>query len=154
MHPNCNALPHSLFKSQAEGAVAAEAAVFGKLLYDDGLFGSDSLAIELHKVIDAQIVDIGIVGDTLRREILAEISTVGTENMGELWKSDVVLQIELSGNTTLIEQFLDIGRNRHRLLFRLFEMFLRLLGLVFDFNVFQLRQRLNSPQQEAVKDYR
>ena len=83
MHPDRNTLPHSLFKGEAEGAVAAESAVFGKLLYDDGLFGSDCLAIELHEVVDAQIVDVGIVGDALTGEILAEIGTVGAENLGE-----------------------------------------------------------------------
>ena len=72
-----------MFKGEAEGAVAAEAAVFGKLLYDDGLSGRDCLTIKLYEVIDAQIVDIGIVGDTLTGEILTEIGTVGAENLGK-----------------------------------------------------------------------
>ena len=65
MHPNCHTLPHSLLKSKAEGAVAAEAAVACQLLHDDGLSVRDCLTIELHEVVDAQVVDIGIVGDSL-----------------------------------------------------------------------------------------
>ena len=58
-------MPHTLLEGETEGTVAAEAAFAGKLLHDDGLSGRDRLTIELHEVIDAQIVDIGIVGDTL-----------------------------------------------------------------------------------------
>ena len=64
-HPGGHTLSHFLFKGEAEGAVAAEAAVVGDLLCCDGLIGSDCLTIELHEVVDAKIVDIGIVGDTL-----------------------------------------------------------------------------------------
>ena len=47
MHPGGHRLPHSLLKSQAESAVAAEAAVACQLLHDDGLSVRDCLAIEL-----------------------------------------------------------------------------------------------------------
>ena len=65
MHPNGHTLSSALLKSQAEGAVAAEAAVACQLLHDDGLSVRDCLTIEFHEVVDAQVVDIGIVGDSL-----------------------------------------------------------------------------------------
>ena len=118
-------MPHALLESETEGAVAAKAAVAGKLLHDDGLSGRDRLMIEFHEVVDAEIVDIGIECDTLVGEILAEIGAVSAENLCKLRKGDVVLQIELGGNTTLIKQFLDVGRYGQR--------------LFFDRNVFKLR---------------
>ena len=55
-HPGGHTLSHFLFKGETEGAVVAEAAFAGKLLYDDGLSGRDRLTIEFHEVVDAQIL--------------------------------------------------------------------------------------------------
>lgn len=64
-HPGCNRLTHALLEGKAEGAVAPVAAVAGELLGNDGLLGCDSLAIEVDEVVDAEVVDISIVSDSL-----------------------------------------------------------------------------------------
>ena len=84
MQPGSYRLTHALLESQTEGAVAAVAAGAGQLLGDDGLSGCRLLMIETHEVADAQVVDIGIVGDALTREILAEIQSVGTDSLCQL----------------------------------------------------------------------
>ena len=85
-HPRRYALSSALHERAAEGAVAAEATLLCQLLGANGLFGSNGFLIATDEVVDAQIVDIGIVGDALTREILAEIRAVGTNGMGQLLK--------------------------------------------------------------------
>ena len=65
MHPGCHGLPHALLEGETEGAVTSVAAIVSKLLGNDGLPCRDSLAIEIHEMVDAQIVDISIVRDAL-----------------------------------------------------------------------------------------
>ena len=62
-HPSLYGLSHALFESEAESAVTAVAAVVGQLLGSEGLLGLDGLVIVADKVIDAEVVDIGIVSD-------------------------------------------------------------------------------------------
>ena len=83
-HPCRHALTRALREGAAEGSVAAEAALVGQLLSDDGLTGSDELPVAADEVVDAQIVDIGIVGSALTREILAEIRAVGANGLGQV----------------------------------------------------------------------
>jgi hypothetical protein len=85
-HPRRYALSSALHERAAEGAVAAEATLVGQLFGTDGQAGGGSLLVEVDEVVDAQIVDIGIVGDALTREILAEIRAVGTNGLGQLLK--------------------------------------------------------------------
>ena len=84
MHPCGHVLTHALFEGKAEGAVAAVTTFAGQLLDNDGLPSGGSLAIEVHEVIDAQVVDISIVSDALTGEILAEIEAVGANSLGQL----------------------------------------------------------------------
>lgn len=84
MHPSCHTLSHALLESEAEGAVTAITAVACQLLCSDRFLSSYSLTIEIHKVIYTQIVDIGIVSNTLTGEILAEIETVGANGLSQL----------------------------------------------------------------------
>ena len=81
-HPDGHALASALFESEAEGAVAAVTAFVGQLLGDDGLAGSCEFLVAGNEVVDAQIVDIGIIGDTLTGEILTEIVTVCAYGLG------------------------------------------------------------------------
>lgn len=109
-HPGCHALSHALLEGQAEGAVAAVAAFTGQLLGSDGLLDSDSLTIEIHKLIDAEVVDVGIVGHAMAGEELAEIVAVDANGCGELLQGKVVLQVKLRTYATLVQQLLDKNR--------------------------------------------
>ena len=102
MHPGGHILTHALLEGEREGTVATIATVVSQLLSGKRPLASDSLAIESDEMIDAQIVDIGIVSRALRREILTKIKTVGTNNLGKLEKGEVVLQIELRVNAMLL----------------------------------------------------
>ena len=82
LHPFRHAHAHALREGSAEGPVGAEAALVGQLLYLDGLSGSDALLVVLDEIVDAQVVDISIIGDALTREILAEIGAVGANSLG------------------------------------------------------------------------
>ena len=59
------------------------------------LMGNDCLMVEFNKMLDAQSVDVGIVSRVLIGEMLAQIKTIGSNNMSKLGKGNVVLQIEL-----------------------------------------------------------
>lgn len=72
-HPSRDALARAQHERTAEGAVSAEAALLGQLLGDDGLAGLGSLLTTADEIVDAQVVDIGVVGDALAGEILAQI---------------------------------------------------------------------------------
>ena len=71
------------------------ATLLSQMLGSDGALGIDGLTIETDKVIDAQIVDIGIVGRALIREILAKIESIGSYNLSKLKKGQVMLQVDL-----------------------------------------------------------
>ena len=72
-HPSLYSLSHALLKGEAEGAVTAVAAVAGQLLGSEGLLGLDGLVIGADKVIDAEVVNIGIVSDARTGERAAEL---------------------------------------------------------------------------------
>ena len=103
VHPCRHALAHTLLESQAEGAIAAIAALASQLLGRERPLISDSLAIKTNEMADAQVVDVGIVIRSLTGEILAEVKTVGTYGFGQLLQGEVVLQVELLFNTMLLQ---------------------------------------------------
>ena len=98
----------ALLEGEAERAVAAVAALGGQLLGGDVATGGHGLAVKTDKVEDAQVVDIGIVGGALTREIHAEIGAVGAQGMRQMRERQVVLQVELRGLTLLLEQQTDV----------------------------------------------
>jgi hypothetical protein len=55
--------------------------VESQLLGSEVVLGGDSLMIEAYEVIDAKIVDISIVSETLAGEILTEVETVGANSL-------------------------------------------------------------------------
>ena len=61
------------------------------------------------EVVDAQVVDIGVVGDALAGEILAEIEAVGANSLSQLVQRQVMLQVELRGGTVLCQLSFDLG---------------------------------------------
>jgi hypothetical protein len=65
-------------------------------------------------VVDAQIVDIGVVRDALTGEILAEIVAVGTNGLRQLLQRKVVLQVKLGSIAMLFQQEARLGRRVFR----------------------------------------
>ena len=63
----------------------------GQLLGSDRLTGCGSLTIEAHEILDAQVIDIGIVSYSLAGEMLAEIVSVGSDDMSKLREGEIVL---------------------------------------------------------------
>ena len=93
VHPCGDALSGALHEGAAEGSVAAEAALLSQLLGDDGLSGCGQFLVAFDEVVDAQIINIGIIRDALTREILAEIGSVGAYGLCQLLQGEVVLQV-------------------------------------------------------------
>ena len=77
MRPRRYTLTCSLLESQAKSAIAAVTTIDGQLSDGKGLLLGGSLLVELDEVVDAQIIDIGVVRDAMTGEILAEIAAVG-----------------------------------------------------------------------------
>ncbi len=73
IHPHRDALTGALQERAAEGAVTSESALQRQLLNGDILPGSGQFPAAANEVVDAQTVDIGIVGDALTGEVLAEV---------------------------------------------------------------------------------
>ena len=78
IHPGRHGLSHALFEGGAEGAVATEAAIVGQLLGGERTLVSDGIVVEVDEMADAQAVDVGVVGQPLLGEMLAEVVMVGT----------------------------------------------------------------------------
>ena len=108
-HPRGDALAGALLEGEAEGAVAAVAAFAGQLLGYDGHSGSDDLLVAADEVVDAQVIDIGVVGDALTGEELAEVEAVGANGLGQLLQREVVLQVKLRGDAVLCQLSFDLG---------------------------------------------
>ena len=108
-HPRGDALAGALLEGEAEGAVAAVAAFAGQLLGYDGHSGSDDLLVATDEVVDAQVIDIGVVGDALTGEELAEVEAVGANGLGQLLQREVVLQVKLRGDAVLCQLSFDLG---------------------------------------------
>ncbi len=64
-------MAHDLLEGGAEGAVAAVAAFYGELTDGEIALGGYRLAIDELEVTDAQMVDVGVVGDALVRKVTA-----------------------------------------------------------------------------------
>ena len=77
-YPSSHILAHLLFKHAAESRVTAVATLLCQLLDSEITLVGDRLAIETDEMIDAQVVDIGIVCSMLTGEILTEIGAVGS----------------------------------------------------------------------------
>ena len=108
LHPGSDGLAVEQFEGRGEGAVAAESALLGKFCGGDGRIRTDTFPIEPHEVVYAQAVDIGIVGDALQGEIVAQIGAVGADGCGELLQGDVVPQIGLAGLAVCFQLLLDV----------------------------------------------
>ena len=93
-HPLSHVLTHLQLEGMPESTVTSVTAFACQLLGVGGTMGSDSLLIETYEMIDAQIINISIVSHALTGEILAEIESVGTNNLRKLENGKVVLQVE------------------------------------------------------------
>jgi hypothetical protein len=86
-YPGSHRLSRLALNDTTKSTVTAVATLLSQLLGTEVALFSNSLMIEVDKVMDAQIVDIGIIGHALTGEILAEIVTVGTNGLSELGES-------------------------------------------------------------------
>ena len=62
--PCSHRLSHALLEGEIEGAVTPVAAIVGQLLDGKTAMGSNCFTIETDEMIDAEIIDVGIVCDT------------------------------------------------------------------------------------------
>ena len=83
----------------------------GELCGNGRTIGFDAIAVETHKVVDTQAIDIGVIRDALLGKIGTQIGAVGTDSRSKLLQREVVSQIEMSGFTMLVKQLLDIIGN-------------------------------------------
>ena len=116
MHPLCRSHTHALFEGGIKCAVTTETTLVSHLSDRYRLTSSDSLMVEVDKVLDAQSVDVGIVSDTLRGKVPAEVGTVNANQCCKLGNGDIVLQIESRFLTMLLQQGADVlgQAKRHR----------------------------------------
>ena len=90
-YPRCDAFSHALLEGQTERAVAAVATFASQLLYRGTDAGWVGFLIALDEIVDAQVVDVGVVVGVLVREILAEIGAVGAKGLNQHGEGEVVL---------------------------------------------------------------
>ena len=127
-------------KGGAEGAIAVEAALLGK---HDGRCGWHRiliLMVEADEMLDAQTVDIGIIGDALLGKVGTEVGAVGTDDDSKLLQGKVMLQVDLLILTVMLQQ----------------PSYINTLGgfLLLVVYGIKLLQRLYTPEQEANDEYR
>jgi hypothetical protein len=94
-HPGSHWLSHFALECTAKGIIVMEATLVGQLLGSERTMIANRLMKEADEMIDAQVVDIGIVSHAYSSEILTEIETVSANSFGKLEKAQVVLQVEL-----------------------------------------------------------
>ena len=94
-HPSRHSLSHALLEGERESAVASVTALVSQLLGCEATLGGNGLMVKAHKMLDAQVVDVGIIGDAFLYEITAQIGAVGANGLGQLEQGQVVLQVEL-----------------------------------------------------------
>ena len=111
LYPCSSRQPHLVLEGFAESAVTLVATIQGQLQGCYRTLGCNGLTIERGEMIDAQVVDIGIVVRAHRREILAEIETIDAYGFGQLQKGEVVLQVELCVYAIPLKQRPDVGMN-------------------------------------------
>lgn len=83
-HPGSHRQSRFALEGTAKGVITAETTLLSQLLSGERAMSFNSIAIETGEVIDSQIVNIGIVSQTLTGEILAEIETIGADGFGKL----------------------------------------------------------------------
>ena len=110
-YPCCQGLTHALLECKTEGAVAAVAALAGKLFGGEGALSCERFATKSDEMIYTQIINIGIVGSSLLREILSEIEAVCAYSLGKLGYGQVMLQVELCVNAVLLKHEFDVTVN-------------------------------------------
>ena len=71
-------MSHLAFESISKGTVTSVAALQSQLLGGERTLVSDGIVVEVDEMADAQAVDVGVVGQPLLGEMLAEVVMVGT----------------------------------------------------------------------------
>jgi hypothetical protein len=86
LHPGSHRLSRLALEGISKCIITAVTTLQCQLLGSDGTLGIDSLAIETDEMIDAQIVDIGIVSYAMTGEIVGKISAISANGFGKLGK--------------------------------------------------------------------
>ena len=110
-HPLRCCHSHALLEGGVKCTITAEAALIGQLLHRYRLMGCVCFLVEVNEVLNAQTVDVGIVGGALLGKVLTEIDTVDAYLYGKLREGHVVLQIELRLFTVPFQQWPDLVAN-------------------------------------------
>ena len=69
-----------------------------------GNFFSQCFSVERLEIVNSQLINICIIGDTLRGEVEAQVGAVGVAGLRHGVERQVMLQIELRGLTVLLQQ--------------------------------------------------
>ena len=110
-HPLRRSHSHDLLEGDTECIIITETTLKGQFLGGYRLMGSCCLMVFVDKMLNAQPVDVGIVGCALTGEILAEIQAVGSNLLNKLGKGEVVFLVELLFLAILLQHRLDIIAN-------------------------------------------
>ena len=101
-HPRGDRLAHALLEGEAEGAVAAVATAAEQLLRGGIMVGCHLFLVETAEVVDAQLVDVGVVSGVQTGEVLAEVGAVGAQSLRQLVDGEITLQVELRVDAVLL----------------------------------------------------
>jgi len=154
-HPEAHRHSRLALEGKREGAVTAVAAVGCQLQGGEIPTIGNGLTVEIHEMLNAQIVDVGVVRRVLTGEILAEIRAVGANQLGQLYQRQVVLQIEMGVDASLLQQKTDgivVGGSELATLQKLVDCRLFLSGEGLRLLDAQVAQRLYAPQEKTYHD--
>ena len=97
--------------------------------------------VEPAEMVDAQLVDVGVVGGVLTGEILAEVGAVGAQCLRQLVDVQVALQVELLVDAVLLQQKFNVDKTLPRQALPRQALPRQTWG--------EATQRLHTPQQDA-----
>ena len=66
------------------------------------MVGCHLFLVEAAEVVDAQLVDIGVVSGVQTGEVLAEVGAVGAQSLRQLVDGEITLQVQLRVDSVLL----------------------------------------------------
>ena len=131
-------------KGSAEGAVTLVTAPFCQSKHGDGTVSLSCFTIEADEVVNAQPVDVVVIGRSLFCEIATQIVAVRLDGIGQLHQRQVVFQVQLFAFATLFQHGTDIISDSHRQSAR----------VCLGYRTFERLQCFHAPKQESDDDER
>ena len=102
-HPVGDGKAGDSLEGSAEGAVTMIATLFCQSECGDGTVFLSCFAIEMDEVVDAQAVDVVVIGRPLFFEIATQIVAVRLDGIGQLHQRQVVLLVQLLAFAALFQ---------------------------------------------------